>query len=153
MNQRKIPEYCFRGIPKFEFLKDTLPLPEAFQFDKVPERGDNYLEASINWEDDDGALEEVFSQLKRDGELQFKAGAVHINMKSVKTFLRPFLETGEFNYERKVTYNDDGTIANPYHGNFLVDAKVSKNHKAMISSGLAFAAEDIYSNPNYQEQK
>lgn len=151
MNQKGLPEYCLRGVSSFGFLKDELPLPEAFQFLTVVGRNDDYLEASINWEDDAGALKEIYSQVKKEGEIQFKAGALRINMKNVKRFLGAFLDTEEFGYERKVTYNKDGSIANPYHGNFLVKKTVNKAHKTMISSGLAFAVEDIYANPNYQK--
>lgn len=147
MNGRKIPEYCFRGIPKIEFIKDKLLLPEALQFEKVEGRTDDYLENSINWEDDENAVQEIFNQVKRDGEIQFKAGAAHINIQKVKAMLQSFIDTKEFAYERKVIYDEYGNVVNSYHGNFLVSSKLNKSHRNMISSGIAFATEEIIPNP------
>ena len=131
MNQN-FPEAFLRGLSNKDFVCEGHVLQSAFQFDNTG-RADNMHEASINWLDDDGAIEVALSQKKDNGKLQFQAGVAKLNLNTVKLFLAT-IQNSTFSYERAEI---DG---NPYHGNLLIDGNTPKQIKSLISNGLALAA-------------
>lgn len=149
MDNRKCPNKCLRGIPNENFIKGKTVLPEAFQFDPNNDRDDEFLEASINWYDDEGAMEEIHNQTRRDDSFKYVGGAAVISMTKVKRLLYDFLASGEFAYERKAIEDEDGKSLNPYHGNFLVKTSVEKHSRAFISSGLSFSITSVEPNPHF----
>ena len=127
------PEFFLRGLSSCDCICGGLITAAAFQF--IPfERSDNMLEASINWMDDEGAIDVALSQKKKDSDkVQFSAGLAKINLKLVQQFLVN-IQNSDFSYER-APLNE-----NKYHGNLLLRADVPKQIRTMIINGLALAA-------------
>ena len=108
----------------------------AFQFgDHTDKRQDNYLEASVNWEDDANAITTLLTQ-KKEGtnEQMFKFGYARLPLNLVRTVLHSYVEKGYVDFERRPI---DG---NSYHGNILLRGDVKKPEKIIIQSNLAAIA-------------
>ena len=113
----------------------------AFQFgDHTDERNDNYLEASINWEDDEKAVIILLEQKKEDSdELMFKYGYARLPLNLVRMTLKSLIEKKYLDFERKPLVN------NPYHGNILIPRGINKQERSMIQNNLAaIANNDAY---------
>lgn len=135
------PDNCIRGIKSTTYLdSDGTLAANAFYFQSETERTDEWREESINWEDDDRAIEFTMNQQKLDGELRFKAGIailprVEIDRINTRSILRGFLS-----YERR------SLVDNPYHGNILLRKDVTKNAMKKIASALALYARVVLRN-------
>ena len=108
----------------------------AFQFGNfTAEREDNYHEASINWEDDEGAATTLLEQ-KKEGtdEQMFKYGYARLPLNLVKMTLNSLITKDYLGFERKPLEH------NPYHGNILIPDTIKKQEKSMIQSILACIA-------------
>ena len=118
------------------FTKEQNIAIGAFQFgNHTDERNDNYHEASINWEDDEGAVKTLLEQKKDDtGELMFKYGYARLPFNLVKMTLKSLMMKDYLNFERKPLDN------NPYHGNILIPGDINKQEKSMIQNNLAAIA-------------
>lgn len=132
MNNKGYPIEFLRGISNKDFVQNGMVLPTAFQFD-TQMREDNMSEASINWLDDDGAIELAMKQRKDNGRIQFPAGIARLELDRVKLILRSIPEE-VFSYERAPIEG------NPYHGNLLMNSSTNKPIKQLIMNGLALAA-------------
>lgn len=128
----KFPDYFIRGISSKDFIADGQVLHTAFHFETF-ERDDNKQEASINWLDDDGAIDVALSQRKENGKIQFQAGVAKVNVELVKLILTN-LQNNPLSYERAPIEG------NTYHGNLLIDIDIPKHTKNMVLYGLALAA-------------
>lgn len=114
MANSNYPDSFYRGIPKAEFIDPYgIPNSQAFQFTDEG-RTDGFFELSINWKDHDEALNILFNQTKKDGELQFKAGACEMSFPTLKQITSTYYKLGHFKYERSPLEG------NQYHGNLLV---------------------------------
>lgn len=143
MEELKYPCDFWRGIATKDFVCDGHVLPSAFQFDDEI-REDGFKELSINWNDDDGALEKVLSQTKANGKLQFQVGAANLQLGFVKQCLATYIARDEFSYERREVEG------NNYHGNLLVKGTIDKKIRLIISNTLALAAD---TNIEYRKEK
>lgn len=136
------PETLLRGlITQGSVTKERYVTAEAFQFqDFRKDRTDNYNELSINWEDSDEAVEVLLNQKKEGSEdPQFRIGFARMSLSSIEDVLRPHISDKTYSYERKPV---DG---NPYHGNLLADANLSKQIVKNIQHSLAtIATADVY---------
>lgn len=132
MVEKEYPKEFLRGISNKDFIQNGYVLASAFQFDDQG-RDDNKSEASINWLDDDGAIDVALKQRKDNGKLQFPAGLAKVDLEQVKLVLVSFPEDF-FSYERAPI---DG---NQYHGNLLMNSTLNKSFKQLIMNGLALAA-------------
>lgn len=108
----------------------------AFQFgDHTDKRTNNYHEASVNWEDDDGALTTLLEQKKEEtGEIMFKYGYARLPLNLVRMTLKSLIDKKYLDFERKPLEN------NPYHGNILISGDIKKPEKTMIQNNLAAIA-------------
>lgn len=132
MEVKGFPEEFIRGISNKDFIHNGLVLSSAFQFEYFGHIN-NMLEVSINWVDDEEAVELALNQKKENGKLQFSAGVARLELEMVKLFLRSF--TPEvFSYERAPLED------NSYHGNLLVSANANRQIRQLIMNGLALAA-------------
>jgi hypothetical protein len=139
----KYPDHCIRGILNSNLLlEDDMLSLGAFDFIKV-DRQDNWKEASINWMDDEMAIDFTFKQTKDSGELKFKAGIAILSRSELDRIKKNFKFMGNFDYERK---SEDG---NDYHGNLLLNDKISKYKRDVIRNLLVFAAKVIKRKDNY----
>lgn len=132
MKEKEYPKEFVRGISNKDYIQNGYVLASAFQFDDQ-RRKDNKFEASINWLDDDGAIEIALCQRKDNGKLQFPAGLAKLNLESVKLILKSFSEE-DFSFERAPI------AGNQYHGNLLMNPSINKPIKQLITNGLALAA-------------
>lgn len=128
------PDRCIRGI-----LNPTL-LPEddmlslgAFDF-KRGERKDDWKEASINWIDDEDAVDFTFKQTKTSGDLRFKAGIAILPRSELDRIKKLYYFIGNFDYEREEKEGND------YHGNLLLKDNISNRKRDIIRSLLVSAA-------------
>lgn len=137
-----MPENFLRGFNIREcFTNEKNVAPAAFQFgNHTDERNDNFHEASVNWEDDAGAVTTLLEQ-KKGGteEKMFKFGYARLPLKLVKVTLNSLIEKEYLDFERKPLEN------NPYHGNILIEGNIKKPEKGMIQNILAaIANNDAY---------
>lgn len=131
------PDHCIRGILNSTFLlEDDMLSVNAFDFRK-DERTDDWKEASINWVDDEDAVDFTFKQTKTSGELRFKAGIAILPRSELDKIKKSYKFIGNFDYERKEEEN------NKYHGNLLLKDTVSNPKRDIIRALLVFAAEII----------
>lgn len=132
MTKDNFPEDFIRGISNKDFIQDGYVLASAFQFD-YHGREDNMSEVSINWLDDEKAIELALNQRKENGNIQFPAGVAKLNLSTVKFFLKN-ISAHTFSYERNELPD------NPFHGNLLLKNDVTKLVKQLVTNGLALAA-------------
>jgi hypothetical protein len=132
------PDNCMRGIANDTYLiPDGLVAPHLFEFKDRDTRDDGWIEQSINWQDDEAAIDFTLSQTKETGELQFRAGVAMVPRDEIDRLNRRPAVIGLLSYERQPL--DD----NPYHGSILVQASVPKPTRKMIAAGLALAVSRI----------
>lgn len=132
------PEKYIRGIfNKGDLKEDGSIGAHIFYFISRPLRDDGYQELSINWNDDDEAIDFTLNQKKENGELQFKAGIAilpreHIDYMNTLSTINELLS-----YERR------SMEKNPYHGNLLLSDDVSKPRMKLIAATIALSATHI----------
>jgi hypothetical protein len=133
------PNNLIRGIPNADFLVDDGKTvgTHLFYFNKDA-RDDGWIEQSVNWEDDDYAVEFTLGQLKADGEIQFKAGAARIPREEIDRLRSRPVISGGLSYERQYL------VGNPYHGNLLLRHNISKPTMKMIAASIALAVETVF---------
>ncbi|GAB6393326.1 MAG: hypothetical protein MdMp014T_2699 [Treponematales bacterium] len=138
------PEKLLRGISDKNWIDDNGRISAAaFQFDPGIDRTDDFEEASINWYDDDEALNILLMQHKESDEtLQFKGGVGVLPKNWVDTMMKNPSGIGIINYERHELPN------NKYHGNLLRLSSLPKNQRTMISATLAMGVERIIPSGN-----
>lgn len=133
MDTKDFPQEFLRGLASKDFVCDGHVMASAFQFDEVG-RADNMLEASINWLDDEGAIDIALNQRKKEnGKIQFSAGVARLDLEQVKLFLYSFAP-GTLSYERA------SLPENNYHGNLLLPNTMKKAVKLQLMNALALAA-------------
>lgn len=132
------PATLLRGIPNTSFLlEDGSAATHLFHFEDEHRRNDGWTEQSICWEDDQHALEMVFSQRKENGDFQFRTGAVRIPRDEIDRLNRQPTVAGLLNYERSPFEN------NPYHGNLLLRSSTPKPTMRKIAAGIALAVSEV----------
>ena len=114
---------------------DALPNLNLFPFHADPSGSDEWIPESINWMDDEGAIDFTLCQKKEDGHEQFRVGVAILPRSELDKLKRRTGITESFDYERAPLPN------NHYHGNILVSSKLSKTIRNMIRSALALASE------------
>ena len=139
----QLPDNCIKGIPNKDFvIEDGNVAAHLFNFDSKHNRPDDDLcEQSINWQDDEDAIEFTLKQKKDDGTIQFKAGAAIIPREEIDRLSKLSTVKEVLSYERRKLDN------NPYHGNLLLKKDVPKPTMRMIAASLALLITDIRSLP------
>ena len=135
--KKPLADHFLRGFN----MKDCFTLERnvalgAFQFgDFTAQRNDSFHEASINWEDDNNAVNVLLKQ-KKDGtdDIMFKYGYARLPLNLVKATLKSYIDKDYLDFERKPLIN------NPYHGNILMNGSIKKQEKTMLQSNLAAIA-------------
>ena len=129
------PDELLRGIPNHTFIGDDEgPTSNLFYFDpqdQHEERVGDFMEASINWRDDEGADAIMFSQKRGDGTIQFRAGAALLCRKELDRIVNRPLMKNALSYERKEI------PGNKYHGNLLLKKTVQKREMKKIAATIA----------------
>lgn len=140
--EKEVPEDFYRGLSApDQFTAEGYLTAAAFKFDAYcATRGDNYCELSINWNDDDGALETLLTQTKPFSDTkQFRFGYAKLPLSTVRMLFKMFMDDGKFSYERRpIAADPSKDIAeNPYHGNLLIDNKIENSIRKNIQHSLA----------------
>lgn len=142
IKSKPFPEHFFRGFSTPDcFTNYGYVAAGAFIFKPNVEnpRNDSFNEASINWDDDPGALENLLSQINtRTGEKQFKLGYVKVPMSAILPCVREHIRNGHFSYERYPLSN------NVYHGNLLLHSSFKGAELKAFQDGLAMIANAHY---------
>lgn len=139
------PNEFYRGISSpNDITSEGYVAVGAFQFDSFdPERGDDFCELSINWNDNDGALEMLLNQHKpKKEDKQFKGGYCTINKTYLHNVFKPYMDNGIFSYERRPVEacEENDYQANPFHGNLLMKNSIDKQMKKNMQHTLALIA-------------
>jgi hypothetical protein len=142
------PDHCIRGIRKKDYwFEDTDTVSAALYEPDTrtkDDREDGGIETSINWEDDDKALE--FSLRIRDEknptQLAFPYGAVRLARKVLDEVNESISTVNTILYERQKLPDND------YHGNIVFKSGVPKHTRTMIATVFAF-----YSSKPYRTEK
>ena len=131
------PDHCIRGIlnPTLLFEDDMLSV-SAFDFRKS-DRIDDWTEASINWMDDECAIDFTFKQTKENGDLKYGVVIAILPRSELDRIKKSYKFIGYFDYERAKTESND------YHGNLLIKDKISKHKRDVIRNLLVFAAKIV----------
>lgn len=139
---KSFPDYCLRGISDSTCVdEEGEPTSSLFQFSNT-HRVDGFSEESINWMDDNGAIEVLFSQKKEDNSLQFKYGAAKLSRKEIDR-----IRKGQYIKDR-LFYERARIEGNHYHGNILLRREITKQRKKVICALLANSVKEILPNFN-----
>jgi hypothetical protein len=126
------PDECIRGISDRACLADDGTLGSGlFQFSHPTDRTDGWLEESINWKDDEAAIQFTMDQTKEDGTIQFKVGIAIIPRAEIDRLNKLPSVNGVLSYERQAS------DSNRYHGNILLRANVPKLTQKRMCGSLA----------------
>ena len=147
------PEELLRGIScnNEQFITpEGYPTQAVFRFDEYnPERKDGFRELSINWVDDEVAVDLLLKQINpRNNQLQFQGGYCKIRKSSFNS-MNVYFDKGHLNYERRPCEANGANSENKYHGNILMKDGLSKQAIINIQVTLAgLAGEVIPREPN-----
>jgi hypothetical protein len=134
------PDKFIRGISNPDFIDENGRASAAlFQFRDM-NREDEFFESSINWYDEEEALQLIMEQRKEndDSNFQFKGGAAVILRCDADRIKENSLYRSVFSYERSPT------AENKYHGNLLrKDKELGKSIQQVVSASLAMNAQII----------
>ncbi len=139
------PEEFYRGISSpNDITENGYVTAGAFQFDQYDsQRGDEYCELSVNWNDNKDALQVLLDQHKpHKDDKQFKGGYCTINRTLLNNTFKAYMDSKEFSYERRpVEASEENDYqVNLYHGNLLMKNTLDKQVKKNIQHTLAFMA-------------
>ncbi|MGA7194143.1 MAG: hypothetical protein WBW94_10965 [Anaerolineales bacterium] len=139
------PDYCIRGIKKkSHFHEDTDTASSALYMPdtRTPEtRADRGSETSINWEDDDNALNFTLQFLDEDNPtlLAFQYGAVKLPRNALDEVNNLPSTMNTITYERHQL-----RLENPYHGNIVYKAGLAQHAITMIANVLAASSSKVH---------
>ena len=136
------PKNSIKGIPNNSYFHAGTVGAHLFYFKQIIDdvaivRDDGAAEESINWEDDECAIDFTLNQRKKNGDLQFGEGVAIIPRSELDRLSRLPAIRGLLSYERSPL--DD----NPYHGNLLLPVNVPKPIMKLIAGGTALGISGI----------
>ena len=133
------PHRLIKGLLNYTYLDESdhsIVLPSTFNFDEKYTREDDWIEQSINWEDDQEAINFTLNQ-KKDGSILFPAGLAVVPTKEIVNLRKTSHLRNRFSYERKES--DE----NKYHGNLVLNKETPKILRKMLRDVIAIKAERI----------
>jgi hypothetical protein len=133
------PNNCIKGIKNASFVVGEKVGTHLFYFDGQA-RQDGWIEQSINWEDDSGAIDFTLQQKKTDQTLRFKAGIAIIPRNEIDKIMLLPGSVDLLNYERQALPD------NPYHGNILLKEGTPSHVMVQIAGSLALAVSETKPN-------
>jgi hypothetical protein len=139
------PDRFIRGISDNNSIAaDGVVSNSAIQF-KETIREDGFSEASINWYDDENALQLIMEQRKEDQTYQFKAGAIIIDRSEADRIIEAPVYKTLFSYERLPI---EGNV---YHGNLLCKGNAAKGMRQIIVSNLILKSQFVPRKAEYND--
>jgi len=147
MSTNKFPPSFLRGIPNDKFIdEDGQPSPNIFRPHDTQPLIDDWYKISINWEDDENALDFTLLQKKDDDSFHFKGGVARLDKTKLDILINEFPCSGNVDYER------DKKKDNRYHGNLLLYKTLSeKRLRREISDKLLWTLSVTIINKYYQQ--
>ena len=151
MTDSNYPDDFIRGVSRdnAEFITEEGYVTQAaFAFDDYDAESrndDGFRELSINWLDDDGAIQILLDQVnQRKGGPQFKGGYVRMSRYALLS-LQDYIKNGHLSYERRPVAADEenGIVENPYHGNLLMQKDISNKSRTNLQIALAVLAGNV----------
>jgi hypothetical protein len=127
------PDACLRGLTKKVLTPENELSSDAFYPNEKTsdQRQDKGMELSINWEDEDKeAVIEITLKF-------FPVGYARLSRSAIDEINRLPGVNGSIIYERAPKEN------NPYHGNIVYKAGLSKPNRRAISASLTLACVNI----------
>jgi hypothetical protein len=130
------PDNCLKGIPNGDFLVDEKTAATHLFFFEGRDKGeDGWIESSVNWEDDNRAIDFTLHQSKPGSdEPQFRAGVAVLPRHHIDSTNRLPTVGGVLSYERAAL------ATNSYHGNLLLRSEVKRLKMKQIAAHLALCA-------------
>ena len=93
------PKNSIKGIPNNDFLIEGRTVAShLFHFEQSRDNGG--VEQSINWKDDESAIDFTLNQKKANGDLQFRAGVAILPRSEIDRLSRLPAIRGLLSYER-----------------------------------------------------
>jgi len=135
----RYPQRLLKGLLNYTYLDEDDPsivLPATFAFDEKYVRDDDWIEQSINWEDDEETIPFTLNQTK-DGVIMFPAGLAAVPTNEINNLCNVSHLRDCFSYERNALED------NKYHGNLLLKVGTKKILKRMLREAIAIKAERI----------
>ena len=151
MTESNYPDVFIRGVSRdnAEFITEEGYVTQAaFAFDDYDAESrndDGFRELSINWLDDDGAIQTLLNQVnQRKGGPQFQGGYCRISRYALLS-LQDYINNGHLSYERRPIHADveKGIPENPYHGNLLMQKDISNKSRTNLQIALAVLAGNV----------
>lgn len=139
---REYPENYLRGIVSPTQIDNDFVTSEVFLFASRDIRDDGLLAISINWQDDENAIEFTKQQRKSsNGELYFRGGVAVLDRSDLDDLIQknPYCQNNLF-YERAEIIDEP---KNPYHGNLLLSETVPKRIRVAIANHIALHVKKI----------
>lgn len=158
MTDSTYPDLFIRGVSKdnAEFITEEGYVTQAaFAFDDYnaeSRNDDGFRELSINWLDDEGAIDILLNQVNlRKGGPQFQGGYCRISRFALLS-LQDYINNGHLAYERRPITADKekGIMENPYHGNLLMHKDISNKSRTNLQIALAVLAGSVIRRQNIQ---
>lgn len=133
------PENFLRGIKNSTYLsEDGHVRAHLFHFDNNQEN--NRWEQSINWEDDDSAIDYTLNYTGDDDVLLFGAGLAVVPRDCLECIGNWHTIEGNLSYDHCESPDNPD---NPYHGNILLASSVPKRIMKMVAGAIALAVSEI----------
>jgi hypothetical protein len=130
----EFPDEFLRGISIEQCFEDEGTISSSiFSFSNArsaESRGDGFIEESINWKDDEQALQILLDQRKEDGSIQFKKGVAVLCKHSLETLTKNQTIYPNLAYERREI------PGNLYHGNILLSHNLSPSKRRRIIAAM-----------------
>lgn len=146
MTDINYPDVFIRGA---EFITEEGYVTQAAfafdDYDAVSRNDDGFRELSINWLDDDGAIQILLNQEnQRKGGPQFQGGYVRMSRYALLS-LQDYINNGHLSYEGRPVAADEenGIVENPYHGNLLMQKDISNKSRTNLQIALAVLAGNV----------
>lgn len=129
------PDTCLCGVTDKDHIVDGWPLPAVFSFSQT--KPDNTRMQSVNWVDDEGAIQRTLGQIRPSSAARkFPGGAVELSRAGIDRVTVHPLVDGRLSYERDE--DTEGNGDNPYHGNLLMRAGTKKHVIEAVRQKMAF---------------
>jgi hypothetical protein len=130
------PDSCLRGIRKSDFwANDNFVRSTAFEPDPKSARGDGYIDASIDWEDEEATI-----AITKENPNSAN-GIVRLQRQDIDEIIME--NEGKLDFHNSLRYERapiGGSKPNPYHGNLRFAQNLPGPLRGMLTTRLAYVA-------------
>ncbi len=127
------PDVLLRGISNESDIFDGQVLAQVFQFNPPKEpREDNHNECSINWKDEDCAIDLILHERKVSGQIKYSGGVAILSKEEIDKLRTRRFASVRLDYERRAIEGND------FHGNILLHKDTTEAVRRLISGVIAY---------------